>query len=256
MAQTYAWVAEQEQMKLDRKKKKTEKWVIEQQNLLADKSNQRPERDRSPYRMTWEELVNGYEEDNGEKQRAARVAAEREEKAKEIEKEIHRIQERVQKKKEAEKKRLAEEKLRAIEMQRERERQERARSKVASMNVWLTYEARWASLASSSSERLTFRTVPWPLVSCPSNVGEIIPAGIVAFLLSPLHSQNQTRKDRIRSALLRWHPDRFQKFLAKVVEEDKDMVQEGVGIVVRCLNELMERETRVSRHSARGNNAW
>jgi hypothetical protein len=251
MAQTYAWVVEQEHVKLEKKNKKTEKWVIEQQNLFTDRSNQRQERDRSPRRRTWEELMSGYEV-NGEKQRGQEAATRRvviekeKEKAKAIEKEIRRIQARVQKKKEAERMRLAEEKLRAAETQREREKEGRASANIASMDVWRAYEARWASIA-ASSEPLTFRTIPWPLVSRPSNVAGIIPAGIVAFLLSPLHSQSQTRKDRIRSALLRWHPDRFQKFLVNVVEEDKESVQEGVGIVVRCLNELMERETRVSR---------
>jgi hypothetical protein len=252
MAQTYAWVAEQEQMKLEKKKKKTEKWVIEQQNFLADRSNQRNERDKSPRRRTWEEAMNKYDEIEGEKQRGLEaanrpVAVEREkDKAKAIEKEIRRIQARVQKKKETEMQRMAEEKLRATETQREKEKQERARSNVAPMDAWRAYEAGWASMT-ASSEPLMFRTIPWPQVSRPSNAEGIIPEGIVAFLLSPLHSQTQTRKDRIRSALLRWHPDRFQKFLAKVVEEDKASVQEGVGIVVRCLNELMERETRASR---------
>src|ERR1700734_1136580 len=118
MAQTYAWVVEQEHVKLEKKNKKTEKWVIEQQNLFTDRSNQRQERDRSPRRRTWEELMSGYEA-NGEKQRGQEAATRRvviekeKEKAKAIEKEIRRIQARVQKKKEAERMRLAEEKLRA-----------------------------------------------------------------------------------------------------------------------------------------------
>jgi hypothetical protein len=245
MAETYAWVADQEQLKLEKKNKKTAKWVIEQQSFLDDRTNQR---DKSP-RRTWEECTCVYEVD-GEKREveSRRVPMEREEdKAKVIENEIRRIQARVQKKKESEKKRLAEEKLRAAETQKKkREEEERARANVASLDVWRAYEARWASMA-ASSEPLTFHAVPWPLASRPTGTEGIIPMGITAFLLSPLHSQNQTRKDRIRSALLRWHPDRFHKFLVRVVEEDKTSVQEGAGIVVRCLNELMERETRLSR---------
>jgi len=251
MARTYTWVVEQEHVKLEKKNKKTEKWVIEQQTFLADKSNQGPETDKPRRRRTWEELMNSNRIDanrrSGQETAARRVAIEREkEKAKMIEEEIRRIQARVQKKKENEREKLAEEKWRAEEIQRESKKQARARADVASAKVWRAYEAGWASIA-ASSEPLTFRTIPWPLASAPSDTAGIIHAGIISFLLSPLHSQNQTRRDRIRSALLRWHPDRFHKFLDKVVEEDRESVQEGVGIVARCLNELMERENRVSR---------
>jgi len=262
LAQTYTWVVQQEYAKLEKKNKKTEKWVIEQLELFPDKSNRRkagaggtgPQR-----RKTWEELMDGYEVEADiwmrQEAETRRAVIEREkEKARAIEKDIKRIQARVQQKKEKERQRLTEERLQATEAQKVRAKQERARSNVASMDVWRAYEAQWASIA-GCSEPLTFRTIPWPLVSHPSSTKDIIPAGITAFLLSPLHSQSQTRKDRIRGALLRWHPDRFRKYLLKVVEEDRELVEEGVGIVVRCLNEQMERETRVSRHSMKENNA-
>lgn len=249
MARTYTWVVEQEQAKLEKKKRKTEKWVIEQQSLLADRSNQE-ETNKPPRRKTWEELMEGNvdsKKQSGKETAARRVAIERErEKARMIEEEIRRIQARVQKKKESERQRLAEEKWRATEVQKESQKQERARADVGTSDVWRTYEARWASIA-ASSEPLTFCTIPWPLTSPPSDAAGILPAGIISFLLSPLHSKNQTRKERIRSALLRWHPDRFRKFYDRVVEAERESVQEGVGIVARCLNELMERENRVSR---------
>ena len=252
MARTYTWVIEQEQAKLEKKNKKTEKWVIEQQSFLADRSNQE-EMNKPPRRRTWEELMGEHgvnaKKQIGNETAARREAIERErEKARMIEEEIRRIKVRVQKKKESERLRLAEEKRRATEVQKESQKQERARADVGTSNVWRTYEARWASIA-TSSEPLTFRTIPWPLTSSPSSAAGILPAGIISFLLSPLHSQSQTRKERIRSALLRWHPDRFHKFLDRVVEAERESVQEGVGTVARCLNELMERENRVSRRN-------
>ncbi|KIM75092.1 hypothetical protein PILCRDRAFT_827664 [Piloderma croceum F 1598] len=259
MARTYTWVVEQEQTKLEKKNKKTEKWVVEQQSFLADRSNH--EKTNKPQRRrTWEELMEWHGVDakkqSGKETAARRGAIERErEKARMIEEEIRRIQARVQKKKESEKQRLAEEKWRATEAQKESQKQERARADVGTSDVWRTYEARWASIA-ASSEPLTFRTIPWPLTSSPSNAAGILPAGIISFLLSPLHSKNQTRKERIRSALLRWHPDRFRKFVDRVVEAERESVQEGVGIVARCLNELMERENRVSRHLMKGSKTW
>lgn len=254
MADTYTWVVEQEYVKLEQKNRKTEKWVIEQQGIFADNSNKmkEPSRPEKPKRRrTWDELENGraLEADMWVEEEVAvrRAAIEREkEKAKMIEDDIRRIQARVQQKKENEKRRLAEERGRATEAHKEKERQDRAKSDVASKAVWRSYEDRWDTILASSGP-LTFHVIPWPLVSHPLSTKDILHNGIMAFLLSPLHSGEQSRKDRIRTALLRWHPDRFQKILARVVDEDVDEVEDGVGIVARCLNELMERETRASR---------
>jgi hypothetical protein len=68
------------------------------------------------------------------------------------------------------------------------------------------------------------------------------PEAICEFLLSPAHSPGVSSKDRIRAALRRWHPDKFARLLGLVVESDRDAVTDGVGIVVRCLNEMLERE--------------
>jgi len=70
------------------------------------------------------------------------------------------------------------------------------------------------------------------------------PEAIREFLLSPAHSPEVSSKDRIRAALRRWHPDKFARVLGLVVESDKDDVADGVGIVVRCLNEMLERENQ------------
>jgi hypothetical protein len=69
---------------------------------------------------------------------------------------------------------------------------------------------------------------------------QLIPVQIAHFILHPQHSPGKSRKDRLKEALLRWHPDRFEtKWLKKVVEEDREAVKDGVGRVVRALNELL-----------------
>ena len=106
---------------------------------------------------------------------------------------------------------------------------------------------------------LTFERIPWPVANLeeaiPPPLGgrrtrrtsraldELLrPEAIREFLLSPAHSPEVSSKDRIRTALRRWHPDKFARLLGLVVESDKDAVADGVGIVVRCLNEMLERE--------------
>ena len=90
---------------------------------------------------------------------------------------------------------------------------------------------------------LRFKTIPWPMLSPPSGPDDLTTNAVGNFVLSPHHSQDKSRKDRLKEQLLRWHPDRFEnKWMAKVNQEEKDAVKNGAGQVVRALNELMARE--------------
>lgn len=108
---------------------------------------------------------------------------------------------------------------------------------------WKKYEAEWAKIA-SSSEPLTFKNLPWPTINAPGNIEELTLPAIGNFLFSSHHSQEASRKDRLRNAQLRWHPDRFRRLMSRVSEEEKSKVEEGAGVVARVLNDLMEREKR------------
>ncbi|KIJ42347.1 hypothetical protein M422DRAFT_171115 [Sphaerobolus stellatus SS14] len=104
--------------------------------------------------------------------------------------------------------------------------------------AWTAYDNAWSTMAAST--QLRFRSIPWPVLAQVTMPEQLIPVKIAGFILNPQHSQGKSRKDRLREALLRWHPDRFEtKWLKKVVEEERDMVKEGVGNVVRVLNDLL-----------------
>ncbi|KAF8479856.1 hypothetical protein JB92DRAFT_2767173 [Gautieria morchelliformis] len=109
------------------------------------------------------------------------------------------------------------------------------------LEIWNAYENQWEVMATAT--KLRFRSIPWPMLTPVSSPDMLLPIYIAAFILNPQHSQGKSRKDRLREALLRWHPDRFEaKWLKKVVEEERDSVQEGVGCVVRALNDLLSAE--------------
>ena len=251
MAQTYAWVVEQEFVRLEKRSKKTEQWVLEQQILLMDGTRRQRSDNGAPRRKMWEEMVYVYEVEAEKwmlhEEEARRMAAEREkEKARLIQEEIKRIEARIRNKRDAEKRKMVEEKLRVYAEHKDREKG-RAKAEKAVVDAWRNYEDQWATLA-TSSEPLTFTEIPWPLISPPSSATNITSAGVVLFLFSPFHSQNLSRKDRIRSAQLRWHPDRFRRLMGRVAQQDRAAVEEGVGAVARCLNDLMARETNASRY--------
>ncbi|KZS86601.1 hypothetical protein SISNIDRAFT_420711 [Sistotremastrum niveocremeum HHB9708] len=111
------------------------------------------------------------------------------------------------------------------------------------IDAFQDYVARWQGLNAHTTIR--FATIPWPvlndkLVTSPEQLTSTL---IAAFLLSPHHSGDKSRKDRIKAELLRWHPDRFEgRYLAKVVESDKENVKAAVGEVARCLSDLLSME--------------
>lgn len=244
VVQTYTWVTDDELMKGRKSGQKTENWVKEQQHYYNPKAgtySSPPVRPAKVRREDWEETIHvyGVEADLWiqQEERARRVAHEREKARLRIQNELRRIEARFQQKREDEKKEREEARRKAAAELREKEARDRAKLEKLILKAWANYESRWSSLA-SSKEELDFKRIPWPVIVPPRNTADITRDAIVAFLFSNLHSQTQTRKERIRAAQLRWHPDRFRRFLGRVPENDKAAVEEGVGIIARCLNEL------------------
>ncbi|KAJ7755289.1 hypothetical protein DFH07DRAFT_490471 [Mycena maculata] len=109
---------------------------------------------------------------------------------------------------------------------------------------WEDYERRWTALARTPEVRFT--DVPWPV--CPSENRPVALADLTVnrvedFLLAGLKVRGctVTKKERVRSSLLRWHPDKMTSVLARVVEGDSETVREGIHAVVLCLHQLNSR---------------
>ncbi|KAG8718351.1 hypothetical protein FRC09_012789, partial [Ceratobasidium sp. 395] len=136
--------------------------------------------------------------------------------------------------------RQEQEKRRWAEPQYERARPP-LRSEVSVIDAWNSYELRWSALSvASSTQPISFRNIPWPLLYIPSGPESITPQAVGAFLLSPLHSQDKSRKERLRMAMLRWHSDKFEgRWMTRIDESERAKVKEAVGAVARSLTELM-----------------
>jgi len=106
---------------------------------------------------------------------------------------------------------------------------------------WEMYERRWCSLL-ASDDPVSFKNVPWPLQTCPSSVADLTFVAISDFLLEPLEVRTNTvtKRERIRTSLLRWHPDKMSSVLRRVAAEDVDIVREGIGAVCMCLKSMKE----------------
>ncbi|KAG8993786.1 hypothetical protein FRB90_000607 [Tulasnella sp. 427] len=167
--------------------------------------------------------------------------------------ERQRRKERAKERKEKEKRLREESKKLEAEALEERRRRREEKDKRKIVESWMAYESRWSTLqrASASSKivpnSLDFQFLPWPVHPPPKSIEALTKESISSFVLSDLHSAEKTKKQRLRNALLLYHPDRFEsKFMAFVKEEDHTLVKEAVGRVVRVLNALTEDGTETA----------
>jgi hypothetical protein len=135
----------------------------------------------------------------------------------------------------------------------------RAMERKAFEEAWNIYESRWMLLSfatrspqhqanpimgpsQSPTLTLSFFDIPWPLLHPPRNSEGITTQSIRMFLASEHQTTDRTHRERIKEALLRWHPDRFGvRVLEHVRPDHRAEVEKGVAVVVRCLNELLSK---------------
>ncbi|EJD52190.1 hypothetical protein AURDEDRAFT_98997 [Auricularia subglabra TFB-10046 SS5] len=118
------------------------------------------------------------------------------------------------------------------------------------VHAWDEYNTFWTNLQRGGDAPLRMAAIRWPVIyidpkfaASPELVLNLLTVHQIAtFLLSPFHSQEKSHKERIRDALLRWHPDRFTgRFLNRVVESDKALVVQGLNVVTSILKSLLDR---------------
>lgn len=107
-------------------------------------------------------------------------------------------------------------------------------------------------------EELAFGDIPWPVLAAyhqrrvvgttPNLRVDDLTTEAVATFLSPAPAGllrdtdggKKVRKDKLKEAMRRFHPDKFEgRFIHRVRRENREMVIEGIGQVSRILNSLM-----------------
>ncbi|KAJ6484420.1 hypothetical protein C8R47DRAFT_1321506 [Mycena vitilis] len=113
---------------------------------------------------------------------------------------------------------------------------------------WKKYETRWTELAGKAARErnkprdVRFEDVPWPVSPVEGQsvkLADLKVDRVEDFLLANLKVRGctVTRKERVRSSLLRWHPDKMTAVLGRIVETDLEAVREGIHAVVLCLHQ-------------------
>ncbi|KAG8747756.1 hypothetical protein FRC10_011885 [Ceratobasidium sp. 414] len=134
-----------------------------------------------------------------------------------------------------------------VRAEADKRRAEEDQRKKAASSPWATYVTQWEHIMNLPAylpehELLTARNLPCPL-TIQSNVtpgmSMITRASIEAFLMDPAHSEGKSRKERVRAALLMWHPDKSEKWIYKFREDRRPLIREVVGVIARHLTEIM-----------------
>ncbi|CAE6453929.1 unnamed protein product [Rhizoctonia solani] len=147
----------------------------------------------------------------------------------------------------AARKAFEEERKRLEEERRKQEEERRKNEEQVVVASWQRYERKWQDLLNGvfpDGRQLTFYDIPWPVSMPARSFEELQSSAIEKFLLSPCHSTTKTRKMRLRSALMQWHPDKFaQRFVDRIEESHRTAILAAVNSVARTITELMNKET-------------
>lgn len=108
---------------------------------------------------------------------------------------------------------------------------------------WQRYERQ-----EHSEDLLTFDHICWPMLVDPQALanwermdGKRMEEALKEFLLSPLHSQELTPRQRIKNALLRWHPDKGMRLLHRLQsDEERRAAMAMITDVAACLMSIRE----------------
>ncbi|KAH9174941.1 hypothetical protein EDB89DRAFT_1848316 [Lactarius sanguifluus] len=113
--------------------------------------------------------------------------------------------------------------LKAEDDARRRRREERERKR--QVDARDTYDRRWVELLNSKSK-------------LHSSTAEAISAFL--FPSGPDVERGRTRKEALREAMLRFHPDKFEgRVIPRIRLEDRDSVREGANAVARAVMALI-----------------
>ena len=124
--------------------------------------------------------------------------------------------------------------MQEIEMERQRKLEEKARRKNSegATKSREAYQAAWARLVDPKlqNDKLAMEDYPWPHLS---ENGEMTAESVKRFLLDHLSEiedekeMEKKKKQAIRTAVLAYHPDRFERYVQRAKREsDKESIRQ------------------------------
>ena len=125
-------------------------------------------------------------------------------------------------------------------------------SEVAVKELIDHHESLWLLLKSNVAVSLSTESVPWPLLRCPQSPEDFSKEEIATFVFHPIRlkldkmkrcftNMSRYKNHRLDVEFLRWRPDRFQlKILPRVPPEQKEVIAQYGELVYKALTSLRE----------------
>ncbi|KAI0088856.1 hypothetical protein BDY19DRAFT_946382 [Irpex rosettiformis] len=115
---------------------------------------------------------------------------------------------------------------------------------------WKVYEGRLRALQTApESFIMEWDSIPWPMPNHPSSHIDITTTAVSEFIFATFRVRGvrAVRKERLRTSILRWHPDKYTALLLRIPEpEQRAFILEGVNAVFRALRELQGEDRQPS----------
>jgi hypothetical protein len=136
----------------------------------------------------------------------------------------------------------------------ERDRQARLRAEQArrtaqddhARQYFVLYEAKWKELRTSKPlPPIDVLEMPWPVFGVVSSADQITYQDVRAFLFHPLRPvvEGKTARDKVKSEVLRFHPDKFNtRIVPKIQPSQQAVAQDIAGAIARILTTIMTEE--------------
>ncbi|KAG8904672.1 hypothetical protein FRB99_001354 [Tulasnella sp. 403] len=100
--------------------------------------------------------------------------------------------------------------------------------------------------------KITFHSIPWPMVDPPKHPTSLTVNAVRSFLLSPHHSQNIPAKERIEAAQRVWDLQTFMAtFGPRIRKEDRDQIERALAFLKGTLR-LLHSEAVTAAESLNG----
>jgi len=106
----------------------------------------------------------------------------------------------------------------------------------------MVYALRWTEFLRPSDASISYDDIPWIPVLAETRLG--MDDGVEKFDILGIsdHATHEEKKQAVRAASLRWHPDKFtQAFGRRLLEKDRGRVMESVKLMSQRINQLKDR---------------
>ncbi|KAG8216523.1 hypothetical protein J3R82DRAFT_6639 [Butyriboletus roseoflavus] len=237
----------------ERKIREEQEYLFHQEVARKAKEEEERRKREEQERREQEEREQRLREERERQLREEREQRLREERERELREKERQLREEVERlRREAHERFLREESERLAREEGERqarilaEQARRAAQDDQTRQYFVLYEAKWNELRTNKSlPPVDVQEMPWPVFGVVSSAEQITYQDVRTFLFHPQRPgvEGKTARDKVKSEVLRFHPDKFNaRILPKIQPSQRVVAEEITGAIARILTRVMTEE--------------